>query len=313
MEEIERKFLLPGEFFATKKPMMLGTLLGSCVSICLHNTKQKFAAMNHFVLPTSGNIERAMSEEPGKYGLSSCNRIINALMKIDPVNSHFVAQVFGGGNVNGHLALQGGTVGKRNIEMADRILDERSIRVIRREVGGDHGRKLHFDTFNNTVDCRLIKQSAAVDKLRRDREDLSKRDIRVLIVDDSPTVRGVLRKAIEASRGISVVAEAGDPYEARDQVLTHDPDVILLDIIMPRMNGLDFLKKLSKYLPKPVVIVSTIAKAGSDIARRASAYGATEVIDKEKLELYKGLDVVKAELIPKIRGALIKFKPPTRA
>ena len=119
----------------------------------------------------------------------------------------------------------------------------------------------------------------------------------------------LLRRAIETSRDMEVIDEAENPYDAREKLLLHDPDIILLDIIMPRMNGLDFLKKLSKYYPKPVVIVSTIAKAGSAIAEKASLYGATEVIDKEKLELHQGMDTVVAELLPRIKRAFIKFKP----
>jgi two-component system chemotaxis response regulator CheB len=170
------------------------------------------------------------------------------------------------------------------------------------------GRKIHFHTGTNSVECRLLGESAEAKRLKAIRDDLFSRKRRVLVVDDSPAVRKLFTIAVNSSKDLEVVGQAGDPYEARELLLQTDPDVILLDIIMPHMNGLDFLKKISTYFPKPVVIVSTIAKDGSDIAHKAMQYGAMEIIDKEKLELYKGLEVIKNEILPKIRSAMRKFR-----
>ena len=131
---------------------------------------------------------------------------------------------------------------------------------------------------------------------------------------DQKTASGVPRRP--SSPGCCFTADLKkrpQTYEARDLVLSADPDVLTLDIIMPKLDGLSFLKKLQQYFPKPVVIVSTIAKDSSRVAENAINYGAAEVIDKDTLELYKGMDVVRDILIPKLRSASRKIPSKTLA
>jgi two-component system, chemotaxis family, protein-glutamate methylesterase/glutaminase len=104
--------------------------------------------------------------------------------------------------------------------------------------------------------------------------------IRVLVVDDSTVVRRVFRQVLSAQADIEVVGEAPDPYVARDLIVSLKPDVVTLDIEMPRMDGLTFLKKLMKFRPIPVVIASTLTVAGGQVALEAMASGAVEVICK---------------------------------
>jgi two-component system chemotaxis response regulator CheB len=127
--------------------------------------------------------------------------------------------------------------------------------------------------------------------------------IKVLIVDDSATVRGVLRQALTGDPRVSVVGEAEDPFKAREQILMHDPDVITLDIIMPNLDGLSFLRRLMAYKPIPTVVVSTIAKQGSEMRLMLEQAGAVAIFDKEDLSLYQGLDTVRANLIPVVLKA----------
>lgn len=104
--------------------------------------------------------------------------------------------------------------------------------------------------------------------------------IRVLIVDDSAVVRQTLEKELGNDSEIEVVGTAADPYIARDKIVQLKPDVITLDIEMPRMDGISFLRKLMKYNPLPVIIVSSLAKKGSDVALEAVSAGAVEVLCK---------------------------------
>jgi two-component system, chemotaxis family, protein-glutamate methylesterase/glutaminase len=104
--------------------------------------------------------------------------------------------------------------------------------------------------------------------------------IRVLIVDDSVTLRRSLCAAMERARGITVVGEAADAYEARDQILALKPDVITLDVEMPGMDGLTFLSKLMKQHPLPVVMLGANVGQGSATAIRALEEGAVSVISK---------------------------------
>lgn len=106
------------------------------------------------------------------------------------------------------------------------------------------------------------------------------RKIRVMIVDDSAIVRKILSETIAMESDMEVVATAPDPYVARDKILALKPDVLTLDIEMPRMDGLTFLKKLMKFHPMPVIIISSLAKASCEISLDALASGAVEVMEK---------------------------------
>jgi len=106
------------------------------------------------------------------------------------------------------------------------------------------------------------------------------RKIKVLIVDDSAVVRWAITDALSQDPEIEVVGTAGDPYLARDKILQLEPDVLTLDIEMPRMDGLTFLRILQQHRPIPVIIVSSVTTAGSAMALEALASGAVDVIAK---------------------------------
>jgi len=104
--------------------------------------------------------------------------------------------------------------------------------------------------------------------------------IRVLIVDDSAVVRKILSEQLSRAKDIDVIGTAVDPYAARDKIVRLKPDVITLDIEMPRMDGLTFLSKLMKHYPLPVIVVSSLTPAGSQAAMRALELGAVDVLNK---------------------------------
>ncbi|MDY6796637.1 MAG: chemotaxis response regulator protein-glutamate methylesterase [Actinomycetota bacterium] len=109
--------------------------------------------------------------------------------------------------------------------------------------------------------------------------------IKVLIVDDSAVVRQALARGLSKDPSICVVGTAVDPYVARDKILRLFPDVLTLDIEMPRMNGITFLEKLMRHHPLPVVVVSSFTQEGSNLALRALELGAVEVVSKESASL----------------------------
>jgi two-component system chemotaxis response regulator CheB len=106
------------------------------------------------------------------------------------------------------------------------------------------------------------------------------RRIRVLVVDDSAVVRRILSTELAKFADIHVVGTAIDPYAAREKIVELEPDVLTLDIEMPRMNGLDFLEKMMRHRPMPVVVVSSLTAENSETALRAFDLGAVEVIAK---------------------------------
>ena len=112
---------------------------------------------------------------------------------------------------------------------------------------------------------------------------MSRKKIRVLIVDDSATVRQALKEILASDPDIEVMATAGDPYAAVERIKEEVPDVITLDVEMPRMDGLTFLQKLMSQHPIPVVICSTLTEKGSETALAALERGAVEIITKPKM------------------------------
>ena len=104
--------------------------------------------------------------------------------------------------------------------------------------------------------------------------------VKVLVVDDSAVVRQTLQKALGDDPDITVVGTAVDPYAAREKIVSLKPDVLTLDVEMPRMDGITFLRKLMQHHPIPVIIVSSLTSSGSDMALEALDAGAVEVLCK---------------------------------
>lgn len=124
---------------------------------------------------------------------------------------------------------------------------------------------------------------------------------RVLIVDDSPIVRKIFMQEISRDPAIEVVGTAPDPYVARDMIVRLQPDVVTLDLEMPRMDGITFLKKLMRYYPLPIIIVSSLGRRGSDMALQAMDAGAVDVVCKP--DSTHSLGDLAVELIDKIKAA----------
>lgn len=120
--------------------------------------------------------------------------------------------------------------------------------------------------------------------------------VRVVIVDDTATIRAMIRTMLEAHPRIEVVGEAGDPYEAREIIRELNPDVITLDIAMPRMDGLSFLERLMRLRPMPVIMVSSRTTANSQEAIAALSLGAVDCVDLGQLRKSQNADAL-AQLV----------------
>ncbi len=127
------------------------------------------------------------------------------------------------------------------------------------------------------------------------------KEIKVLVVDDSAIVRKIFTEELSKESDIDVIGTAPDPFVARDKIIKHKPDVITLDIEMPRMDGITFLKKLMKYYPLPVIIVSSLTPKGGKLALEAIESGAVEVLSKPGTAYSVG--DMKVQLADKIRAA----------
>src|SRR5271156_3372435 len=116
--------------------------------------------------------------------------------------------------------------------------------------------------------------------------------VRVLVVDDSATMRGLITATLSADPHIEVVGQAADPNEARQAIKLLAPDVVTLDIEMPNMDGLEFLEKIMRLRPTPVIMVSTLTQEGADVTLRALEIGAFDCVAKPSIGHAHSLDVL---------------------
>ena len=126
---------------------------------------------------------------------------------------------------------------------------------------------------------------------------------RVVVVDDSALVRSLLTEIINRQPDMQCVGAAADPLVAREMIRELNPDVITLDIEMPRMDGLDFLAKLMRLRPMPVVMVSTLTERGAEATLRALELGAVDFVAKPKIGVADGLQLLAADITAKVRVA----------
>ena len=127
--------------------------------------------------------------------------------------------------------------------------------------------------------------------------------IKVLIVDDSALVRRMLSEIFAQTDDIEVIGTAPDPYVAREKIKRLNPDVLTLDVEMPRMDGLTFLSNLMRLRPMPVVMISSLTEQGAETTLRALELGAVDFVAKPRLDLAAGLDAYAEEILAKVRAA----------
>ena len=129
------------------------------------------------------------------------------------------------------------------------------------------------------------------------------RKIRALVVDDSALIRKLLTEIINSQQDMEAVGAAPDPIAAREMIRSLNPDVLTLDVEMPKMDGLEFLEKLMRLRPMPVVMVSTLTEKGSEITLRALELGAVDFVAKPRIDIVNGLQHYAQEITDKIRIA----------
>jgi len=127
--------------------------------------------------------------------------------------------------------------------------------------------------------------------------------IRVVVVDDSALVRSLLAEIINRQRDMECVGTANDPLIAREMIRELNPDVITLDVEMPRMDGIDFLGRLMRLRPMPVLMISTLTERGAEVTMRALELGAVDFVAKPRIGLADGIKDLSDQIVEKIRVA----------
>nr|BFD69062.1 hypothetical protein HAGR004_40840 [Bdellovibrio sp. HAGR004] len=269
-------YLFPGKFAAFKEETVISTLLGSCVAVAIYDPTTHIGGLNHYLLPEGMPDERPNA----RYAVSAIPMLIDECVRLGANRSKLQAKIYGGANVISVSNLGDG-IGKRNIEVAEKMLRDMGIPIIEKNVAGESARTIKVNTSNFNVVHNSSKESGNVDKP----VDVSgfkplsiAKTVKVLIVDDSATVRTLFTN-IFAKSGLEVVGAAADAYQAREMILNKKPDVMTLDIEMPKMSGVMFLEKIMKHHPIPTVMVSSLASTG-DAALKSLELGAVEFVHK---------------------------------
>lgn len=174
---IRRRVLRPGEHFVTGEPMILTTLLGSCVSVCLYDPVARLMGMNHFLLPMRNPAGRAtmLESDAGRYGLWAMEILINELLNRGARRERLRAKAFGGGNVL-RIAAESlpdrYCIGTSNVRFVKQFLDQDGIPLVAQDLGGVEGRQIHFHGGDYSVYLRRIPRTNVERILKEERHYL---------------------------------------------------------------------------------------------------------------------------------------------
>ena len=280
--EKKKVFLLPGEVYFSKEPTLVSTVLGSCVAFCIFDRRQKVGGINHYQLP--GKIH---GEEDGdtKFALSALKKLLAGLKnECGSRLQDLEVKILGGSSVYSKMG-DPFPVGDKNIEIAHKLEKKFNLNVIGASVGGKRGRKLEYDTSTGNIRFKMIEKTE-YDKEERENNNKSLvlGKVRVLAVDDSPVILALFKKIIDEFDDVELVGTALDPIEAMAFRKKNEIDVITLDVNMPKMDGVTYLKQYIKKDPKPTIMISDLSKDDSGIVLDALESGAFDYLKKPSME-----------------------------
>lgn len=154
--ECDAAKILPGEFYCTRRDMVIVTVLGSCVSACIRDKQSGIGGMNHFMLPDSGDSNDVLLSSSAKYGIYAMDVLIEELLKMGALKSNLEAKVFGGGNVlRGLTSLN---VGERNALFVGRYLKMQNIDIVAEDLNNNYARKVYFFPRTGKVLVKKIRE-----------------------------------------------------------------------------------------------------------------------------------------------------------
>ena len=305
----------PGGHYVTGDDELLVTVLGSCVAACIRDPVAGIGGMNHFMLPQSDSGIWGIASASMRFGNFAMEKLINDILSRGGRRSNLEIKVFGGAAIIGNMA----PIGTRNADFVESYLREEGLPIAAQSLRGVHAGGFTTIPSPDAPSCWRCRatnsswlgssgptstpcvrsRSPVPSNCSNDPEDLAC-PAKVLVVDDSALMRQLLSELLSSDQRIQVVGVASDPYVAREQIKALNPDVITLDIEMPRMDGLRFLEKLMALRPTPVVVVSTLTQKGTDAVVRALALGAIDCVAKPLLDLRAGMTVLRDELVDKV-------------
>ena len=169
--------ILPGEFYSTDKPVLISTVLGSCISIALYDPNLRLGGLNHFMLPTTNRAQEISFEEQGRYGDFAMELLLNDMFKKGSKKENLKAKVFGGGNVLDDGGFHKNRTGLNNISFALDYLQTEKIPIIANDTGGIFPRKIFYDPQTSKIFLKRIQRSDLTLKEISTREAAYKEEI----------------------------------------------------------------------------------------------------------------------------------------
>ncbi|MBO7136015.1 MAG: chemotaxis protein CheD [Spirochaetaceae bacterium] len=151
--------ILPGEFYSTTEPVLISTVLGSCISIAFYDPEIKLGGLNHFMLPTTNRTQEISVEEQGRYGDFAMELLLNDMFKKGAKKENLKAKVFGGGNVLDDGGFHKNRTGLNNISFALDYLQTENIPIIANDTGGIFPRKIFYDPQTSKIYLKRIQRS----------------------------------------------------------------------------------------------------------------------------------------------------------
>lgn len=268
---MNKVFLKPGEIYFDFNESEVTTILGSCVSVCLFDTKLKVGAINHVVLPHNQISSNAVNLDNMQFADLATIEILKLMKGYGSKKENLVVKIIGGASsFNLAYESQDANVGARNIAAVKEVLSKFKLEITSLSCGGSFGRKLKFNTRTGEIQYKTFKE----------KNTNVLEQIKVLIVDDSKTIRQILRKIIEKGKKFEVIGEAENPYEAMEICKVNKPDVMTLDLNMPKMNGVTYLKYFMQNDPIATIVITDYSLKTCGPVFDALESGAVDYIKK---------------------------------
>lgn len=305
------------ELIVTSEPIVVSTVLGSCVSVCLFSEFAKGGGIIHYALPELLNKSK---DDPLRFGDYAIQKLVETTchhLELKP--SQLKAKIVGGAN-NIASETTSRQIGFENVALAKKLLADYGIPIVGQDVGGIRGRKILFHIQSGRLQVAFVghkgsRPSAlkAIElpvKKTHDVVRVNKKKVRVLIVDDSKTIRELLTKILGSDPNIEVVGQAEDPLKAELLIPTAKPDVVTLDVHMPRMTGVEWLKTLLPKYRLPVVMITSLEMKDGNEVFEAMELGAIDYIQKPSLsDLASVMPMIKEKVIS---AAMAKVRLPNQ-
>lgn len=287
---MEKVFLKPGEIYLSTTGREISTILGSCISVCIFDKKLRFGVINHVVLPHINISAQAKRFDSMQFADTSTIELLKFMKRNGSRRHNLEVKILGGANNIGLLNESNETnIGSKNLKMVEDVLQKHKIKISAKVCGGNLGLKLVFNTQTGELRYKTLKN-----------QQRKGQKIKVLIVDDSKPIRLLLKKIIEKDPQLQVIGEAEHPYEAMDICQKCPPDVITLDLNMPKMDGVTYLKKYMAEKPIPTIIITDYSLKDTGPVFESLDSGAVDYIKKPMI---KNLEIEGVKIRSKIKMA----------